>query len=72
MHPILQNYADHWASVDFLDVCQGNIATRGSNKKPDASGTYTLGGSVHFRSAGKRKGKGRAADDDSSSEDSSA
>ena len=72
MHPILQNYQDHWASVDFFDVCQGNIVTRGSNKRPEASGTYTLGGSVRFRSVGKRNGKGRAADDDSGSEDFSA
>ena len=72
MHPILRNYEDHWPCVDFFDVCQGNIAARGSSKRPDASGTYTLGGSVRFRSVGQRNGKGRAADDDSCSEDSSA
>ena len=72
MHPLLQNYEDHWPCVDFFDVCQGNIVTRGSSKKPDPSGTYTLGGSVRFRSVGRRNSKGGASDDDSSSEDDSA
>ena len=73
MHPILQTYEDHWPCVDFFDICQGNIAARGGSKKPEASGTYALGGSVRLESVGRRACKGKAvARDDSDSEDSSA
>ena len=74
MHPLLRNYEDHWPSIDFFDTCQGNIAARGGSKKPKASGTYALGGSVRLQPVGKRAGKGKAVarEDDSDSEDSSA